>query len=319
MPVTRIVFFGTPEFASGTLEALAASPSLEVVGVVTAPDKPAGRGQSLRASHVSDTSNRLNIPVLKPIKLKDPQFLEDLAALEADVFVVVAFRMLPEEVWAMPPMGTFNVHASLLPEYRGAAPIQWALANGDTETGVTTFLLNERIDEGAILLQQRLSIAPNENISSLYGRLMNAGSILAVQTVEALSTGNGQPQPQIALENPRLAPKIFADFGEIERLSNLLDIHNRIRACDSYPGASLALAESPNERIKVFGSVIVNTSHTEDYKLPFELIISDTSIHLAQGENLLSLQHVQWPGKRKMGISDFLRGFRKRGKFELKG
>ena len=173
--------------------------------------------------------------------------------------------------------------------------------------------------KGAILLQERLLIAPNETITSLYARLMHAGSILAVQTVEALGAGNGHPQPQIALENPRLAPKIFADFGEIERLSNLLDIHNRIRACDSYPGASLALAESPHERIKVFGSEVLNTSHTDDYKLPIELIISDTSIHLAQGENLLSLQYVQWPGKRKMDISDFLRGFRRRGKFALKG
>lgn len=318
MRLTRIVFFGTPEFASGTLHALSACESMEVVGVVTAPDKPAGRGQTLRASHVSDTAGDLGLNVLKPSKLKDPEFLQALEALRADAFVVVAFRMLPKEVWAMPPMGTFNVHASLLPDYRGAAPIQWALANGDEATGVTTFLLNERIDEGAILLQESLAIAPNETISSLYQRLMVSGSTLAVRTVEALIQESCTPKAQILAENPRLAPKIFSDFTELERLSDLRQMHNRIRACDSYPGASLALEETPNDRIKVFGSEIVNLSNTDDYGLSIKLIITDDSVHLAQGENLLNLKEVQWPGKRKMDVSDFLRGFRMRGKFELK-
>lgn len=318
MPVTRIVFFGTPEFASATLDALAKDPTLEVVAAVTAPDKPAGRGQTLRASHVSDTAHRLGIPVLKPIKLKDPEFLQTLADLQADIFSVVAFRMLPVEVWNMPPMGTFNVHASLLPDYRGAAPIQWAVANGDAQSGVTTFLLNDRMDEGAILLQERLDIAPNETISSLYTRLMHAGAGLAVRTVQALITGNSQPIPQNLSENVRLAPKIFADFAELERLSSLDLIHHRIRACDSYPGASLALEEAPEERIKVFGSKLIKFNQSKDYTLPIKLIISDEYMHLAQGENLLSIQEIQWPGKRKMDISDFLRGFRKRGKFALK-
>lgn len=318
MKLTRIVFFGTPEFASGTLNALALDPHSQVVAVVTAPDKPAGRGQNLRASHVAETAQTLGLPVLKPVKLKEPSFLAELAALQADVFVVVAFRMLPEAVWNMPPLGTFNVHASLLPDYRGAAPIQWALANGDARTGVSTFLLNEHIDEGAILLQEALSIDPNETIASLYARLMHAGSALAVRTLEVLSSQNGQPIPQKTAENARLAPKIFSDFSELERLSDLAQIHNRIRACDSFPGASLALAEAPGERIKVYGSKIINIYNTDDYKLPIELIISDSALHLAQGENLLQLTAVQWPGKRKMDISDFLRGFRKRGKFALK-
>ena len=318
MPLTRIVFFGTPEFASGTLRALAQDARMEVVGVVTAPDKPAGRGQTLRASHVSNTAHELGLSVLKPVKLKDPEFLRALADLQADVFAVVAFRMLPKEVWNMPPLGTFNVHASLLPDYRGAAPIQWAVANGDTQTGVTTFLLNDRIDEGAILLQEHLSVAPNETIAALYERLMHAGAALAVKTVRDLWNGNSHPIPQNIGENARLAPKIFADFAELERLSTLEDIHHRIRACDSFPGASLALSEAPENRIKVYGSKIIKLYNTEDYNKRIELIISDTYIHLAQGENLLSIQEVQWPGKRKMDSSDFLRGFRKRGKFALK-
>ncbi|MFM1884486.1 MAG: hypothetical protein RL168_670, partial [Bacteroidota bacterium] len=273
MPVTRIVFFGTPEFASATLEALAKDPTLEVVAVVTAPDKPAGRGQTLRASHVSDTGHSLGIPVLKPVKLKDPEFVQTLKGLQADVFIVVAFRMLPMEVWNMPSMGTFNVHASLLPDYRGAAPIQWAVANGDTQTGVTTFLLNDRIDEGAILLQDSLDIAPNETISSVYARLMHAGAELAVRTVHALRAKNCQPTPQNLSENARLAPKIFADFAELERLSSLDLIHHRIRACDSYPGASLALEEAPEERIKVFGSKLLKFNKLTDYTLCIELII----------------------------------------------
>lgn len=318
MQRTRVVFFGTPEFATGTLEALVAHPSIEVVAVVTAPDKPAGRGQSLRASHVSEAAERLGLPVLKPVKLKDPDFLQTLQTLDAAIFVVVAFRMLPQAVWGMPPLGTFNVHASLLPDYRGAAPIQWAIANGDRETGVTTFLLNDRIDEGEILLQASLPIAPNETISSLYARLMDAGAALATQTVTGLQTGNCPSRPQKSSENTRLAPKIFSDFTELERLSTLPEIHHRIRACDAYPGASLALEEAPEERIKVFGSEAINISFTEHYAHTIELIISEEAIHLAQGENLLLIQEVQWPGKRKMPVGDFLRGFRKRGKFRLK-
>jgi len=178
--------------------------------------------------------------------------------------------------------------------------------------------VNERIDEGAILLQESLAIAPNETISSLYQRLMVSGSTLAVRTVEALNQESCTPKAQILAENPRLAPKIFSDFTELERLSDLRQMHNRIRACDSYPGASLALEETPNDRIKVFGSEIVNLSNTDDYVLSIKLIITDDSVHLAQGENLLNLKEVQWPGKRKMDVSDFLRGFRMRGKFELK-
>jgi len=318
MRMTRIVFFGTPEFASGTLLALQAVANLDVVAVVTAPDKPAGRGQQVRASHVSLTGDALGLKVLKPLRLKDENFLETLRALEADLFVVVAFRMLPRVVWEMPILGTFNVHASLLPDYRGAAPIQWAIANGDSLTGVTTFLLNDRIDEGAILLQQPCSIGENETVSSLYARLMQLGSILAVQTVEALRDKKCTPKPQKINEKLRMAPKIHAEFSELEKLSNLSEIHHRIRACDKLPGASLGLSDFPNERIKLFGSKIITKCDSDSYDLNIELIISDDSIHLSQGESLLEIHEIQWPGKRKMVTADFLRGFRLRGKFTLR-
>jgi len=318
MRMTRIIFFGTPEFASGTLLALQAAPNMDVVAVVTAPDKPAGRGQQIRPSHVSMTSDALGLTVLKPTRLKDEQFLEALRALKADLFVVVAFRMLPRAVWEMPRLGTFNVHASLLPNYRGAAPIQWAIANGDSVTGVTTFLLNDQIDEGAILLQESCSIGENETISSLYKRLMELGAILAVRTVEALSEEKCSPKPQKVNEKWRLAPKIHADFSELETLANISEIHHRIRACDQFPGASLGLRDFPNERIKLFGSKIINNCNSDSYVNSIELIISEDSIHLSQGECLLEIHEIQWPGKRKMVTSDFLRGFRSRGKFTLR-
>ncbi len=314
---TRIIFFGTPEFASATLEALVATPQMEVVAVVTAADKPAGRGLKVQSSHVSDTADRLNLPVIKPERLKDSDFLENLAAYSADVFVVVAFRMLPEAVWNMPPLGTFNVHASLLPDYRGAAPIQWAIANGDQETGVTTFLLNERIDEGAVLLQEALPIGENEPISSLYQRLKIAGAGLAVRTIEGLSAGNLAASSQIVSNDARLAPKIYPPFGQIELLKTLEAVHHRIRACDPFPGASFDLDVAENGRIKVFASEIINYCKSEDYTHSIKLIITDSGVHLTQGEGVLNILEIQWPGKRKMKTIDFLRGFRLRGKFTL--
>lgn len=318
MRVTKIVFFGTPEFASATLNALSSASLMEVVAVVTAPDKPSGRGQQTSSSHVSITSELLGLNVFKPRNLKNTDFLNALKALQADLFVVVAFRMLPRVVWEMPPLGAFNVHASLLPQYRGAAPIQWAISNGESKTGVTTFLLNEQIDEGSILLQETCLIEPNETISSLYARLMAVGSKLAVRTVLALIQEKCVPKPQIFTHNHRLAPKINSEFSELERLSNLTEIHHRIRACDSYPGASLVLADSPNSRIKVFGSEIIKHCNSDSYNDPIELIISDESLHLSQGEGLLKINEVQWPGKRKMASIAFLRGFRSRGKYTIR-
>ncbi|MDG1252536.1 MAG: methionyl-tRNA formyltransferase [Schleiferiaceae bacterium] len=316
---TRIIFFGTPEFASATLEALVACPEIEVVAVVTASDKPAGRGLKMQASHVSETAERLNLSLLKAEKLQDPGFLSTLASFRADIFVVVAFRMLPQAVWGMPPFGTFNVHASLLPDYRGAAPIQWAIANGEKQTGVTTFLLNERIDEGGILLQEVLQIGENEPISSVYQRLMIAGAGLAVRTIDGLFNQKLIAKSQIVSNDLRSAPKIYQPFGQLDLLKTLDQVHDRIRACDPFPGASFLLDEAINGRIKVFSSEKLNDCNTGDYALSIKLIISNNSVHLSQGEGVLNIHEIQWPGKRKMKAIDFLRGFRLRGEFTLSG
>ncbi|NQW25769.1 MAG: methionyl-tRNA formyltransferase [Cryomorphaceae bacterium] len=312
---TRIVFFGTPEFATATLEALRKAQGMEVVAIVTAPDKPAGRGLTLKASHIAENAG--GIPLFKPTRLKDPLFLDLLQKLQADVFVVVAFRMLPTEVWSMPTLGTFNVHASLLPHYRGAAPIQWALANGESVTGVTTFLLNERIDEGQILLQQELNIAENEAMGTLYSRLMEAGALLAVATVKGLKSGNIVIKTQKTDSSARLAPKIYPQFGQLELLITLDEIHHRIRACDPFPGASVCLQSTPKERIKLFNSEYVSYCISSDYTIYVKLIISDNEVHLVQGKGVLKIHDIQWPGKRKMNTSEFLRGFRLRGEFAL--
>lgn len=317
MNISRIVFFGTPEFASTTLRALANDPHIHVVAAVTAPDKPAGRGLHLKASHVAETAESLGIPVLKPGRLRDSDFISTLQKLQPDLFVVVAFRMLPEVVWGMPPFGTFNVHASLLPDYRGAAPIQWSIANGDSSTGVTTFLLNDRMDEGELLLQKSVNIGPNEPIGTLYSRLMDVGAELAVETIHGLFQQKLTGIPQLVAERHRVAPKIFPGFGHVERLERLEVIHHRIRACDPFPGASFRLNETGLDRIKVFQSELLNICTSRDYKFPIELIISDDGVQLTQGKGTLQIHEIQWPGKRKMNATSFLRGFRLRGKFGL--
>jgi methionyl-tRNA formyltransferase len=206
---------GTPEFAVGSLKALVEG-GYNVVGVVTVPDKPSGRGLKVNMSAVKEYALGLNIPIMQPVSLKDPAFLEELEALKGDCFVVVAFRMLPQVVWGMPRLGTFNLHASLLPQYRGAAPINWAIINGETTTGVTTFLLDKQIDTGNILFQQECEIAPDENIGSLYDRLMEMGSALVLRTVDALAEGNITPKPQVESGQLKPAPKITRETCRID-------------------------------------------------------------------------------------------------------
>jgi len=317
MSTARVVFFGTPDFASATLTEISLTPGIQVVAVVTAPDKQAGRGRQWKTSHVAETAVELGLPVFKPERLRDPGFVKELEALHADLFVVVAFRMLPEVIWAMPKRGTFNVHASLLPDFRGAAPIQWAIALGHTQTGVTTFLLNDRIDEGEILLQSTLEIDQNEPFSSVYERLMRVGAHLAVETIQGLMHLKLTGTAQIMSAEARLAPKIYPPFGHVELLKTLEDVHHRIRACDPIPGASFRLDVTGNERIKVFQSKLLNHCNTMDYKLQIELLISDEGMQLVQGEGVLQIHEIQWPGKRKMDVPTFLRGFRLRGKFSL--
>ena len=234
----RIIFMGTPEFAVPSLRALVAE-GYNVVAVVTAPDKPAGRGQKLRESEVKTAARELGLPVMQPEKLKDPQFVAAMEALKPDLGIVIAFRMLPEIIWAMPRFGTFNLHASLLPQYRGAAPINWAVINGETETGVTTFLLNHEIDKGGIIGQIRVPIDSTDNVGSMYEKLMNIGTSLVIDTVERISSGNIHPVEQENIDEATLrpAPKIFKEDCIIDWSRNGKEIIDFIRGLSPYPSA----------------------------------------------------------------------------------
>ncbi|RYZ20344.1 MAG: methionyl-tRNA formyltransferase, partial [Chitinophagaceae bacterium] len=237
----RIVFMGTPEFAVASLHALVMA-GCKVVGVITAPDKPAGRGMKLQESAVKKYATEKGLTILQPDKLKNPQFLEELKSLKADLQIVVAFRMLPELVWNMPPMGTVNVHGSLLPQYRGAAPINWAIINGEKETGVTTFKLKHEIDTGDILLQERIAIGENETAGELHDKMKEVGAKVLVETVKGLAEGSLVEHPQLsALESIAFeikhAPKIFTETCKIDWNKPVADVHNLIRGLSPYPGA----------------------------------------------------------------------------------
>ena len=234
----RIVFMGTPEFASTSLRKLVGE-GYNIVAVVTTPDKPAGRGQKIHESDVKLTAKELGLPILQPEKLRDEEFLAALRALDVDLGIVIAFRMLPEVVWAMPKLGTFNLHASLLPEYRGAAPINWAIINGDTRTGITTFLLNHEIDKGAIIEQEGVDILPEDNIGTLYDKLMLLGADLVLRTVDKIAEGGYETIEQMHIDESTLrpAPKIFKEDGRIDWSRSAVDIHNLVRGLSPYPAA----------------------------------------------------------------------------------
>ncbi|MDE6080536.1 MAG: methionyl-tRNA formyltransferase, partial [Duncaniella sp.] len=249
IPVTshplRIVFLGTPEFAVESLDAIVRA-GHDVAAVVTMPDKPAGRGNRMFQSPVKVYALEHDIPVLQPVRLKDPEFVDTLRAINADLFVVIAFRMLPEVVWSMPPMGTFNLHASLLPRYRGAAPINRAVMNGDTETGVTTFLLKHEIDTGDILAQERIEILPSHNVGDVHDALMHLGARLTLETIERLADGTARPIPQDSLTGgvtPTPAPKIFKEDCHIDWTRPAVEIHNLVRGLSPYPGAWTTLTD----------------------------------------------------------------------------
>ena len=300
----RIVFMGTPDFAVASLKALVAQ-EYNVVAVVTAPDKPAGRGMQLRVSAVKEYALTCGIPVLQPEKLKSSSFLEELKQFNADLQIVVAFRMLPEVVWDMPPMGTVNVHASLLPQYRGAAPINWAIINGETETGVTTFKLKHEIDTGNILLQQKVAIEPDDNIGSLYGKLMEEGAQLLIKTVDGLASGSIKEQEQQAAGNVKHAPKISREDGAIEWAQSIVAVHNLIRGLSPVPAAYTYLGE---KQLKIYRSHIKAEQHEE---LPGT---SDTDgktyLRFAAIDGWVYCDEVQYEGKKKMDIASFLRGYR---------
>lgn len=309
----RIVFMGTPEFAVESLRAIHQSQH-EVVGVVTVADKPAGRGKKLRASAVKEYALSENLAVLQPEKLRDPDFLSQLESLKADVFVVVAFRMLPKAVWAMPPQGTFNLHASLLPQYRGAAPINWAVINGERESGVTTFLIDEKIDTGRIMFQEKCAIGDEENAGDLHDRLMQMGSALVVRTLDAMAQNDIPMLEQDSLSQGKelkAAPKIFSQDCQISWDRPAKEIHNLIRGLSPYPAAYTFLHEQGKEKrkVKLFQSAVHSSKKMG--LAPGELYLdSDSLWYIQASDAMLKIEELQLEGKKKMKIRDFLNGFR---------
>ena len=301
----RIVFFGTPDFAVESLDAIMQSDH-EVAAVVTVPDRQAGRGQKVIYSAVKEYAVAHNLPLLQPEKLRGPDFLAALAAYKADVFVVVAFRMLPEAVWNMPPHGTFNLHASLLPRYRGAAPINWAIINGEQETGVTTFLLNHNIDEGAILMQERTPIASDETAGSLHDRLAAMGRTLVVQTLDGMANGTVNPLPQQGTPCP--APKIFKEDCQIDFCRTATEVNRFVRGLAPYPAAIMNLTNPKGETVpfKIY-SVKPTKEHHE---IPCGALICDGKrvLKIATAGGFVQILELQMAGKKKILIEDFLRG-----------
>jgi len=300
---------GTPEFAVASLDAMV-NAGCTIAGVITAPDKPAGRGLKLQESAVKKYAVEKELKILQPGKLKDPQFLNELRSLKADIQVVVAFRMLPELVWDMPPMGTINVHASLLPQYRGAAPINWAIINGEKETGVTTFKLKHEIDTGDILLQEKILIGENETAGELHDRLKELGAQTLVKTIKGLADDTLKEMPQSQIPNPKSetlkhAPKIFTDTCKIDWNKPVDEVHNLIRGLSPFPGAFTFLNE---KLLKIFRT---EREHKRS-SIPAGEFETDgkTFLKFACSDGLISLKEIQMEGKKKMNVEDFLRGYK---------
>jgi methionyl-tRNA formyltransferase len=300
----RIIYMGTPEFAVPSLEILVKN-GWNVVGVITAPDKPKGRGQKLIPSPVKEAAENLGLNVLQPTNLKSPEFQAELKALNADLQIVVAFRMLPESVWDMPPIGTFNLHASLLPDYRGAAPINWAIINGEKQTGVTTFFLKHEIDTGSIIFQEKVDILPEDDLGSVYEKLMSKGSELVLKTVEAIAENKVIPLPQDESKAIHHAPKIFKETGEIKWETSAESIHNLVRGLSPYPAAWTSL---DGKNCKIFKTAL---SEGKLPKVEIGNYSSDgkTFLKFQTGDGVLEILELQLEGKKRMKIGDFLRGY----------
>ena len=299
----RIVFMGTPEFAVASLKALVNS-NHDIVGVITAPDRPQGRGKKKGISAVKEYALLNKLKVLQPDNLKDKLFIEELLALKADLQIVVAFRMLPEIIWSLPKKGTFNLHASLLPDYRGAAPINWVLINGETETGVTTFFLDNEIDTGKIILQKKELIYDNDDFGTLYNRLMLKGAALILETIALIEMGSVKALPQIDAISFHSAPKIFKQNCEIKWKQDADQIVNFIRGMSPYPAA---WCKFNNEVLKIFHTNKTNSNHLD----PGEFESDGTSyLHFGTQTSNLSVNSLQIQGKKRMTIEEFLRGYR---------
>lgn len=305
----RIIFMGTPEFAVASLDALVKA-GCNIVGVITAPDKPGGRGMQLQQSAVKQYAVENNLHVLQPEKLKNPEFLEKLKSLKADLQVVVAFRMLPEVVWNMPPMGSVNLHGSLLPQYRGAAPINWAVINGEKETGVTTFKLKHEIDTGDILLQESFPISETDNAGDVHDRMKEIGAAVLVKTVKGLADGSLTETPQSKIENLKSsilkhAPKIFTETCLIDWNKPVDEVYNLIRGLAPYPAAFTFLN---GKKLKVYKAEKINKA-VSTKPGNFETDKSNY-LHFACSNGYISIIELQLEGKKKMAIADFLRGYR---------
>jgi len=301
----RIVYMGTPEFAVPALEKLVEN-GWNVVGVITAPDKPQGRGQKLVGSPVKEAAEKLGLHILQPTNLKNPEFQQELRDLNADLQIVVAFRMLPEAVWNMPPLGTFNLHASLLPDYRGAAPINWAIINGETETGVTTFFLKHEIDTGSIIFQEKVAILPADDLGIVYEKLMTIGAELVVRTVEAISKNEVNPSVQDESKALHHAPKIFKETCKIDWTQSAMAIHNLVRGLSPYPAA---WTEFQDKTCKIFKTTFEDANlqglQSGEWKTD-----GKTYLKFQTGNGTLSVLELQLEGKKRKKIHELRRGLK---------
>jgi len=300
----RLIFMGTPDFAVPTLETLLTLPEAQVVAVVTGPDRPAGRGRQLQASAVKQAALAHSLPVLQPTNLKDPAFQTELKSYAADLQVVVAFRMLPEAVWSMPRLGSVNIHGSLLPQYRGAAPINWALMHGDHETGVTSFFLRHEIDTGDLILQSKIDIAPEDDFGSLYDKLKVLGADLAARTVAAIAAGNAPSTPQPNTPELRPAPKLTKETGRLDFSRLAAELVNQIRGLSPAPAAYTTLPDGRG--LKIFRAEALDVASST--RPGVWATDGRQELGVTTGNGWLRLLEVQLEGKKRMSVAEFLRG-----------
>lgn len=308
MQQLRIVFMGTPDFAVTILDKLV-SEAYDIAGVVTAPDKPSGRGQKVNESAVKAYAKEQGLQILQPTNLKDENFLKELEELKADVFVVVAFRMLPESVWSMPSKGTINLHASLLPNYRGAAPINWAVINGETETGVSSFFIEKEIDTGKIIQQEKVTIAPDETAGDVYSKLMHLGAEVVHSTLQSIAKGRIDPvdQDSIKVDDLKPAPKIFKKDCEIDFTQNAADVHNFCRGLSPYPAAWCSLTDKSKQEKKTYK--LFSTKVTQErVSSPRQIIQSKDGLLFPCSDYYLLVKEIQPEGKRRMDYKSFSAG-----------
>jgi methionyl-tRNA formyltransferase len=305
MEKLRIIFMGTPEFAVGILDTIIKN-NYEVVGVITAADKPAGRGQKLKFSAVKEYALENNLTLLQPTNLKDEHFLEELKSLQANLQIVVAFRMLPKAVWEMPSLGTFNLHASLLPNYRGAAPINWAIINGESKTGVTTFFIDDKIDTGAMILSAETAIDDTENAGQLHDRLMHLGCDTVIDTLKLIENGNVTTTIQTESSDIKTAYKLNKENCKIDWSKPITEIYNLIRGLSPYPSAWCFFSDKDEEwNVKIYEAKIINEKHSHTIG---RLICTKKEMKIAVKEGYISIQSIQFPGKKKMTTSELLNG-----------